>query len=132
MSNQQTQGFSILLSVIVIGSLVGVLVVTTYLSNITAINTVGETRDTLRAMSYADACAEEALQQIKSQPNYAGSGSISFDEGSCENEVRKNGGQKRTVETTGTVGDTVRRSKISIDSVRPTISVTSWQEVSEF
>lgn len=43
----------------------------------------GIARDGVRAKWHADACAEHALHELRNVPGYAGSQSLSFDDGGC-------------------------------------------------
>lgn len=85
-----------------------------------------------QAKGLADACAEEALQQIHDSTPFSGSGSLTFGEGSCVYTVTNLGGQNREIETTGTVDTTVRKVLVNLDTITPSINVTSWQEVADF
>ena len=85
-----------------------------------------------RARALATACAQEALQQIRNSTNFTGSGNLSLDGGTCAYNVVNDGGQNRTITASGNAGNTVRRVKITINNINPTINVTSWQEVADF
>ncbi|HLD96423.1 MAG TPA: hypothetical protein VI794_01750 [Patescibacteria group bacterium] len=85
-----------------------------------------------QAKALADACAEEALQQIQDSGSFTGSATVSLGQGSCSYTVTSLGAQDRLLTTSGTVGDAVRRIQISIDQVSPIVNVTSWQEVVSF
>jgi len=97
-----------------------------------------------QASSLADACAEEALQQIfdsmagedpEADPPvvktpYTGTGNLNMGQGTCTFTVSDNGTK---ITASGTVGtDTItRKSQIILGSVSP-ITILSWQEVSDF
>jgi hypothetical protein len=85
-----------------------------------------------QAKALADACAEEALQQIQDSGSFTGSATIPLGQGSCSYTVTDLGAQNRLLIASGTVGAAVRRIQISIDQVSPTVNVTSWQEVVSF
>jgi len=84
-----------------------------------------------QAAQLAHACAEEALQQIDDSTPYTGNGSLSLGQGDCDYSVTNTGGQNRTIEATGTVGSVVRKARVTIDKINPSINVTSWQEVAD-
>ena len=80
----------------------------------------------------ADACAEEGLQQIVDSVPFSGSGVLNIGNGSCGYTVTKLAGQDREIESIGTVGTVVRKVFITIDTVRPSLNVATWQEVADF
>lgn len=80
----------------------------------------------------ADACAEEGLDRIHGLMLYAGTEVIPLGQGSCTFTVTLLSGQNREVTASGTVGAAVRKVKISLDQITPTIRITSWQEVADF
>lgn len=84
------------------------------------------------AKALVNACAEDALQEIRDFTLYAGTDSLSLGEGSCSFTVIKTGGQNREIEVSGTVGAVTRRAKVVIDAINPQISITSWQELADF
>ena len=85
-----------------------------------------------QAKSLANACSEGALQQIRDSTPFTGTGNLTLGQGSCNYIVTSGGGQNRTIASTGTVGSIVRKVKITIDNINPSINVTSWQEVADF
>jgi len=78
-----------------------------------------------------NACAEEAMQQIRDSMSFTGNGNLSLRQGTCNYTVTSQGGQNRTITALGTVGTIVRKVKIIISKINPTITVTSWQEVAD-
>jgi methylthioribose-1-phosphate isomerase len=83
-----------------------------------------------QSKSFANACAEQALQQLRINPSYTGNGSIVFGQGSCVYTV-SNAGQI-IIQSQGTAAAVARKVKITVDSVSPSIHVSSWQEVADF
>lgn len=81
------------------------------------------------AKSFANACAETALGNIRNNTSYTGSGSLSFSLGSCTFTVVNTGGESRTISIEGVSGETNRKVFVIINSINPLISVSSWQEV---
>ena len=84
-----------------------------------------------QAKALANACAEEALQQIRDSTPFTGTGNLTLGQGSCNYTVTSGGGQNRTIASTGTVGSIVRKVKTTIDKINPGINITSWQEVAD-
>ena len=82
------------------------------------------------AKSLANACAEEALQQIRTSTSYAGSGDLTLGQGICTYTVTGPSVPK-TITASGTVGTIIRRVSISVNAVNPRIVISSWQEVAD-
>lgn len=130
--NHHPHGFVLLISVLLIGS-IGLAIVVSILALGTSSSRASFTLQRSQyTKSFVNACAEEALEQIKESTSFTGSGSLSFDQGTCSYTVTSQGGQNRTITASSTVATTVRKAKVIINSITPTITVTSWQEVADF
>ena len=129
---QNQRGFAALLAVLILGSVS--LAVATSLVFLG----IDSTRDSLTlqnsalAKSFANACAEEALQQIRDSTPFSGSGNLTFNNGNCDYIVQNLGGQDRSIQATGSAGTAVRKIAIELDSINPQITLTSWHEVADF
>lgn len=81
----------------------------------------------------ANACAEYALERLKNNINYAGDETLDIDDGSCYIYLPEgSGNENRTIKVTGTLANKTRKIKIIIEKVNPSMTINSWQEVSEF
>lgn len=126
------KGYITLLMVIIVGA-VGVLTSISLL-----LLSVGSSRTSLsfdksnQAKALVNACAEAALDQIRSSPAFSGSASLTFGQGSCSYTVTNLGGENRLVNASSTVGEVLRKVKITLNQITPKINLTSWQEVSDF
>ncbi|MBI4272838.1 hypothetical protein HY621_03225 [Candidatus Uhrbacteria bacterium] len=130
--NSPVQGFILLLSVLLIG-VVGLAIVTSILLLGTNSSRTSFTLEqSNHAKAIANACAEEAMEQIRDSTSFTGSGNLSFSRGTCSYTVTSQGGQNRTVTASSTVSTIIRKVKVIISSITPTITVTSWQEVTDF
>ena len=130
--NQQHKGFITLISVLVVGA-VGVAIATSLiLLGLGSSRTSFAIEQSNQAKGIANACAEEALQQIRDSTPFTGSGNLTLGQGTCAYTVTSQGGQNRTITSSGTVGSIMRKVKIIIDTINPTIQVVSWQEVADF
>ena len=85
-----------------------------------------------QAKGLAHACAEEALQRIRDSTPFVGSDTLTFGIGTCSYTVTSQGPQNRTITSSGTVGSIIRKVRIIINKINPTIKVVSWQEVADF
>jgi len=130
--NQQHKGFITLISVLVVGA-VGVAITTSLiLLGLGSSRTSFAIEQSNQAKGIANACAEEALQQIRDSTPFTGSGNLTLGQGTCSYAVTSQGAQNRTITASGAVGAIIRKVKIIIDKINPTIQVVSWQEVSNF
>ena len=85
-----------------------------------------------QARSLANACSEAALQAIRDNATYSGSGGLTLSAGTCAYTVINSGGNNRTINASGTASNAVRKNKIIIDQINPLINIVSWQEVADF
>lgn len=125
-------GYVTLISVIVVGA-VGVAAVTALLTwGLSASRSSFSFNQSAMAQGAADACAEEALQEIREAPSFTGSGSLSLAQASCTFSVADEGGQRRRILSQGTAGQAVRKVIVLVDVITPAIGVSSWKEVGDF
>lgn len=126
------KGYIALITVLVTGA-VGVAITTSLLLlGLGSSRTSFALEQSTQAKALANACSEEALQQIRDSTPFTGTGSLTLGQGSCTYTVTNDGGQNRTITASGTVGTIVRKVKVIIDKITPSINVTSWQEVADF
>ena len=126
------QGYITLISVLIVGA-VGVAIATSpVLLGLGSSRTSFAVEKSNQAKALANACTEEALQQVKDSTPFTGSGSLTMGQGTCTYTVTNQGGQNRTITSTGTVGTIIRKVKVIITKINPKITVSSWQEVSDF
>jgi shikimate 5-dehydrogenase len=126
------QGFVTLVSVLVVGAVGIAVAVSLLLLGVGSSRTSFAAQQSAQARALADACAEEALQQINDSTPLTGSGNLSIGAGTCNYTVVSLGGQNRNIEAYGTVQNTLRKVEIDIDKINPSINITSWQEVADF
>ncbi|MBI2645178.1 hypothetical protein HYW94_03345 [Candidatus Uhrbacteria bacterium] len=125
-------GFIALISVLIIGVL-GISIVTSLLLlGVGSSKTSLASEQSAQAKALANACAEEALQHIHDSTSYTGSDTLTLGQGTCAYTVTSQGGQNRTITSSGTVGTIIRKEKIIITGVNPAIQISSWQEVADF
>lgn len=124
-------GYIILLSVLVVSAMGLAIAVSLLLLGISSSRTGFVVEQSNQARALANACAEEALQQISTTGTFAGTGGLTLGQGTCSYTVTNTGGSNRTITTYGTVGTVIRRVSIVLDGVNPP-SLVSWQEVDDF
>jgi hypothetical protein len=126
---KKINGYITLLSILVVG-VIGVAVTTSIiLLGLSSSNTSFSYQKMHQAKSLANACAEEALQQIRDLSAYVGSSSLTQGQGSCTYTVTNTGGDTRQINTTGTVGTVIRKNTVNISAITPLIIISSWQEI---
>lgn len=122
-------GYVALLTVLVVGAATTVMAL--------ALLTIGAdsqrsglvTQQSAQARQLANACAEEALQQINDAVGYTGTGNLTLGAGSCTYTVTNTGSTTRTISASGTVNTVVRKLAVYATISASSISVTSWQDV---
>ncbi len=128
---QAKSGYITLISVLVVGA-VGVAVATSLiLLGLGSSRTSFAVEQSGQAKALANACAEEALQQIRDSTPFTGSGSLTLGRGTCGYTVTSQGGQNRTITSSSTVNSVIRKVQVIISAITPAITVTSWQEVAD-
>ena len=128
----QKNGFITLISVLVVGALGVAISVSLLLLGLNSSRTSFAYEQSNQTKALANACAEEGLQQIRDSTSFTGTGSLTLVQGTCSYTVTSQGGSNRTITSTGTVGTIIRKVKIIISGINPTITATSWQEVADF
>lgn len=129
LSNVRSNGFITLISILVVGAVGVAITVSVILLGLGSSRTSFAFEQSNQAKALANACAEEALQQIRDSTPFTGNGNLTLGQGTCGYTVTSQGGQNRTVISSGTVGTVIRKVKVIISKINPTITVTSWQEV---
>ena len=121
------------MSVLVVGAVSLAVTVSVLLLGLGSARTSFTGAQSAQARALADACAEAALQVIHSALLCtAADNEIVFDQGTCSSSVASGGLLTCTIEATGFVGDTVRRTQVVLASVGPVITVSTWTEVADF
>ena len=125
-----SNGYIALIAVLIIGAAslatsVALLTAGTDSQRATLIN-----QQSLQARQLAQACAEEALQQLHSNTSFSGTNTLTLGHGTCSYTVTNTGSTTRTIDASGTVGSVVRKAKAYATIGGSSISITSWQEVS--
>ena len=126
------RGYVTLLSVLIVGAVGTAVTVSLLFLGLTASRTSFVVEQAAQARMLADACAEEALQQIRSSTAYTGTAGLSLGQGSCTYTVVSTGGENRTITASGIVGTVTRRTEVLVSAINPSITISSWQEVASF
>lgn len=127
------KAFVTLVSVIIVGFVALSVAVGVLLIGIGADQATSNLERAAIARGYAEACAEEALYELKLDNTYAAGAVINFTYGSCSvTSITGSGNTNRVVQVTGTVGAVVKKIEIDIAQLDPTLTLNSWQELADF
>lgn len=122
------KGYVALISMLIIGAVGLSVVISLVLLSVGSSRTSFSLEQGNQAKALANACAEEALQQIWNADNYVGEGNLTLGQGNCTYTV-SNESVPKTISASGNVGTITQKISITIDSVSPYIHPSSWQEV---
>lgn len=126
------KGYIVLLATLIV-VVVGLAITSSFiLLGLDFSRTVFSLEQSNQAKALANACAEEALLQVRNNTNYSGSGNLILSRGTCTYTVINQGGENRTINSSGIVGTLYRKVKITINQINPKITILSWQEVADF
>lgn len=125
----KNSGFVTLMAVLIVGA-VGVAVAIGFLTKgIDSNKRVITIESAYQARFYADECVELALQSIRNNTAYVGTGKSSYENGSCEYEVTINDSTRRNIDAIGTSNNLTKKVRVLIEGINPQIIVLSWKEI---
>lgn len=123
-------GYVALIAVLIVGAAALAIGVTTLSVGADSQRTALVEQQSKQARNLASACAQEALQLVHDNIAFAGTNTMTLGQGTCTYSVVVATGTTRTITTTGTVGNVVRKIQASVTINSTSISISSWQEVS--
>ena len=126
------RGFITLLSVLLIGAVGFSIGAALLWFGVGAGKTSLAASQSAEARSLANACAEEALEQIRGNTDFSGQGNLIIGNGGCTYNVTKQAGENRQINAVGTVATLTRKVKVTLDTITQQIHIASWQEVADF
>lgn len=92
-NTKQTQGFILIITVIIVSAIISVILISISLSSITRLESNSVSLQGTRAKILAESCAEEALIQLNRNNSYLGA-SFTLGTGSCTVGVEDSGANK--------------------------------------
>jgi type II secretory pathway component PulK len=128
---RRQEGYVALISVLIVGAAALAIALALLTTGLDMQRSALVSQQSTQARGLADACIEEALQQIYTTASFTGTSNISQGQGSCSYTVTNSGGSNRVVDATGTVSGVVRKVKVYVTITSSSISITSWQEVAD-
>lgn len=129
-NNRQEKGYVALLAVLIIGAAALAISLALLTAGADSQRSALIELRSKQARSVAIACGQEALQQIHDNIAFTAS-NISLTQGadSCTYSVTATSGNARTIATSATAGNVVRKAQAYVTIGSSSISITSWQEV---
>jgi hypothetical protein len=122
------KGYVMLITMLVVGAIGVSIAVSLLLLGTGATRSSAVRIQSVKAKAYANACAEEALWQIRLSTSYTGTDGLTFSDGSCTYKVDgKN--EYRDVFAQGLAGDATRSLQLTVVNINPYIEIGDWQEV---
>jgi len=130
-AGRQEHGYVALMAVLIVGAACTAIALSLLLTGTDIQRGTLASQQTASARQLANACVEEALQRIQTTSSYTGSGSLTPSTGNCSYTVTSTGAQTRTIDASGAVNNITSRLKVYATIGSSSISITSWQEVSD-
>lgn len=121
------KGYIALVTVLIIGSIGSAIAISLILLGVGFSRTSFAIEQSNQAKALANTCAENALQQIRSNSSFSGTNTLTLNGGSCSYTVTVLSGENRTVIASGTYGTVIRKISISVTAINPKI-IASWIE----
>ncbi len=128
-NHSMNRGYITLISVLVVGAVGVAIALSVILLGLGSSRTSFAWEQSNQAKALANACAEEALQQIRNSTSYTGSGNLVLGQGTCDYLVTTQGGENRTITAVGEVGTIIRNVEIIVNAIEPAIGLVSWREI---
>lgn len=127
--NTKKKGFMTLIIVLIVGVIALSITVSLLISGLSVSRTSFDFQQMYQVKNLAHSCAEEALQQIRDNTNFTGTGNLNFSLGSCTYTVVGTGSNNRNITTTGTIDTVTRKMEINISAINPYIVISTWQDI---
>ncbi|HSX18143.1 MAG TPA: hypothetical protein VLE51_02190 [Candidatus Saccharimonadales bacterium] len=129
-SNSDNQeGFIALIFVLIVSAAALAISLSLLSSGTDAQRSLLVTQQSAQARSLANACAEEALQQVHDNNAFTGSNSLNLSTGTCSYTVTNTGGNNRTIDASATIAGATRKVKVLANTQGTNINIMSWQDV---
>lgn len=126
--HNNTEGLSLLLIVVIVGSAALIMALSTTLLGIGELDLGVTSQKSAETFALTDGCVEEALRRLRLDSGYAG-GSLSYGAGTCIIGVQSNL-QNRIITATGTVDIYTRVVQMDVDiDADGVIVVNNWNEL---
>jgi hypothetical protein len=121
-----TKGFSLLIAVIIIGSVALIAAFSAASLGLGSLKGRIFANQSEKAFFLAEACGEDALLRLHRDQSFSGT-TIQFNDGTCTSAVVSSG-NGRTISASGTVGSVTRSIEIGATLAGSSVTKTSWKE----
>lgn len=128
--NNPQAGYVALITVLIVGAAATAIATTLLVTGTDSSREVLAVQQSVQARSVTNACADEALLVMHDNTAYTGTSSFTVGSYSCSYTVTSTGSTTRTIDTTATINNVTRKTKIYVTIAATSLSITSWQEVS--
>ncbi len=125
---EKRRGYVLLLSVMILAAVGAAITASLLTLGLSSSRTAFASTQSSQARTLAEACAEEALEQLRLSSAYLGSGNLTLGTGTCSYSVTDAGSGTRAIAAAGTAGDAVRHLATTVTAFNPYLTLTSWQE----
>ena len=128
-NNNTEKGFVALLAIIII---LGVVLMISLSVSSLGIGEAGmslQKSQSSHAFYLASLCVEEALMKLKENQNYAGNDIINIEDSSCQILPIEG---SWTIKAQSSFMNQIKKIKVVITQINPTLLIESWQEVADF
>lgn len=127
------QGYVFLVTVLIVGVIATVTATSLMLLGWAAEQNGQLVAQSIQAFENAQTCVERTLRNLKYDPAYVGSGTITLTNGTCTiRAVAGQGNDRRVICSEGVFGQNTRRLEVTISRLYPSVIVQSWREVPSF
>ena len=125
-------GYVALISVLIILAVGLIIGIGIGLNGMNELSLAYQNQQTVKAFNLADACADEALLNLKNDgAAYTGTQTLYFNDDFCTITI-SGIGNSRTADIMGTVRDKYIRKITLTVNILPSFSLENWEEVAEF
>jgi hypothetical protein len=124
------QGYIAILTVLIVGAVATAIGTTVLILGADSQRSALIEQQSKQARFLAVACGQEGLQILHDNTGYIGTANLTLGQGTCSYTVASTGTSTRTITTSATVGNTVKKIQISVTINSSNISISSWQEIS--
>ena len=130
MGERAQSGYIALISVLIIGAVSLTIATALLITGADAQQENLSRQQSMKARQAAAGCVEEALQQIHDNTSFVATNtSLTVGDTSCTYTVTNTGASTRTITTSSTVGNVVRKIQTYVTINASSLSISSWQEV---
>ena len=124
-----SSGYVLLLGVLILGIAGSIVAVTVSLLGTDMTRQKIMKHEEVSALYVAEGCIEQALERLRQDNNYSGENNVIIGEGTCSVSVTNTGGSTREIIATGYVRDAEHSIEVQVNALRPTLEVSSWQDI---